>query len=141
MPRGSTNLSYSYLPSARLVSWELHHDRTFPLGDVDKLSSTLASDSTCALELRSSGCNNCETCTPRPCEFNQVCPNATDKTTAAKLGGNGALVTHMVLKRDFQLKAECNPLLKVMQFGQFVAHSFSMTAQTGDFSKLSNQIK
>ena len=98
LPRGSKNLSYSYLPSARLVSWELHHDRTFPLGDVDTNGNTLASDSTCAPELRSSGCNSCDigACTPRPCEFNQVCPNATDKATAAKLGGNGALVTHMV---------------------------------------------
>ena len=99
LPRGSTTLSSSNLPSARRVSWILHHDRTFPLGDVDNLSSTLGSDPTCAPEIRSSGgCQSCSpgACSPHPCEFNQLCPNATDDVTAAKLGGNGALVTHMV---------------------------------------------
>merc|ERR1711974_23238 len=79
---------------------------------------TLGSDPTCAPELRFGGCDSCDDATcrnltqPKTCEFNQPCPKADDGTTAARLGGNGALVTHMV-----------------MQFGQFVAHSFSMTSQ------------
>ena len=125
------------------MSWELHHDRTFPLGDVDNLTATFNSDPTCDPQLRSTGCNSCDigACTPRPCEFNQVCPNATDKTTAARLGGLrlGALASHMV--RFLAEGCVCDTFLKVMQFGQFVAHSFSMTAQKGDFTELKNQIR
>ena len=101
LPRGSTTLTSSYLPSARKVSWFLHHDDTFPLGDVDSSQGALGSDPTCPLELRSTGCNNCNdgACNPKPCEFNQPCPKTDDRATAAKLGGNGALVSHMVRQR------------------------------------------
>ena len=34
-----------------------------------------------------------------------------------------------------------NTFLKVMQFGQFVAHSFSMTSQSGDLTEINAQIK
>merc|ERR1711974_558548 len=108
----------SRLPSPRKVSWELHHDGLYPLGDILSPHDTLGSDPTCAPELRFGGCDSCDDATcrnltqPKTCESNQPCPKADDGTTAARLGGNGALVTHMV-----------------MQFGQFVAHSFSMTSQ------------
>ena len=109
MPRGtefwgSNNLRPSSLPSARKVSWELHHDGLYPLGDILSEKDTLGSDPTCPPELRFGGCPSCnETeCQAeqkhKTCEFNQPCPLASDPTTAAKLGGNGALATHMVRK-------------------------------------------
>ena len=100
LPRGSRNISSSSLPSARKVSWQLHHDTLYPSGHIGAPLSTLGSDPSCSLELRFGGCDSCTdgTCRqsnkPKTCEFNQPCPN--DRTTAAKLGGNGALVTHMV---------------------------------------------
>ena len=147
MPRGTFNVNgklESRLPSARKVSWELHHDDLYPLGNLAD-QNTLGSDPTCAPEKRFGGCDFCdeETCQkvsqPKPtCEFQQPCPKADDKTTAARLGGNGALATHMVWKILAKL---FNTFLKVMQFGQFVAHSFSMTAQKGDLTEIFNQIK
>ena len=145
LPRGSTNLSFSFLPSARKVSWKLHHDTLYPSGHIAAPLSTLGSDPTCSLHLRFGGCDSCNvgTCQqrrqPKTCEFNQPCPKADDGTTAARLGGNGALVTHMV--RNILAKL-CKTFFKVMQFGQFVAHSFSMTAQKGDLTQnfQSNQI-
>ena len=100
LPRGSKDTRSSSLPSARKVSWQLHHEGLFPAGE--PLSDTLSSDPTCALEKRYGGCASCHEpkCRgrgiPKTCEFNQACPN--DTTTAAKLGGNGALATHMVRK-------------------------------------------
>ena len=92
----------SYLPSARKVSLILHHENVYPYGDIVSGFDTLGSDPTCASDLRFGGCNSCtETDCQKnqkstTCEFNQPCPK--DETTAAKLGGNGALVTHMVRK-------------------------------------------
>ena len=103
MPRGMDfvhSYSKSRLPSPRKVSWELHHDGLYPFGDILSAQDTLGSDPTCAPELRFAGCDSCEepTCQnlnrSKTCEFNQPCPN--DGTTAARLGGDGALVTHMV---------------------------------------------
>ena len=106
MPRGThewgdKNLRQSSLPSARKVSWELHHDSLYPKGDITA-QAELGSDPTCDPELRFGGCNSCyePTCQreqkPKTCEYQQPCPR--DKTTAARLGGNGALATHMVRK-------------------------------------------
>ena len=142
MPRGmdfvhSYSKLESRLPSPRKVSWELHHDGLYPFGDILSAQDTLGSDPTCAPDLRFAGCDSCEepTCQnlnrSKTCEFNQPCPN--DGTTAARLGGNGALVTHMV---SWKILAKLsNTFSKVMQFGQFVAHSFSMTSQAGDLIK------
>ena len=76
-PRGG--LEQSNLPSARKVSWDLHHD-VFKFGKLP--GGDLGSDPTCS--------------SSRVQEFNQRCPNGTDKSTGARLGGNGALATHMV---------------------------------------------
>ena len=107
----------SNLPSARIVSLKLHHERDFPLGCILDGVTGQGSDLTCDPHNRFS-----------TKEFNQFCPKSPDDRTAARLGGNGALVTHMVSK----ILAEKCLFLKVMQFGQFVAHTFSMTAQPGN---------
>ena len=86
-PRGG--LKESNLPSARKVSWELHHD-VFKFGKFS--NEDLGSDPTCPPEKRSTPSDPF----PEPKEFNQQCPNGTDKSTGARLGGNGDLVTHMV---------------------------------------------
>ena len=83
------------------MSLELHHDSLYPLNDILS-QATLGSDPTCRPELRFGGCHTCfeRDCKivslPRTCEFNQPCPK--DNTTAARLGGNGPLATHMVKK-------------------------------------------
>ena len=83
------------------MSLELHHDSLYPLNDILS-QATLGSDPTCPPELRFGGCHTCfeRDCKivslPRTCEFNQPCPK--DNTTAARLGGNGPLATHMVKK-------------------------------------------
>ena len=86
-PRGG--LKESNLPSARKVSWELHHD-VFKFGKFS--NEDLGSDPTCPPEKRSTPSDPF----PEPKEFNQQCPNGTDKSTGARLGGNGDLATHMV---------------------------------------------
>ena len=138
MPRGSYYLnsrdnSKSRLPSARKVSLELHHDGLYPLGDILSKADTLGSDPTCGPELRFGGCDSCferdckNISLPRTCEFNQPCPK--DKTTAAKLGGDGALVTHMVRKisadKAHWARIRSGPLARihVEDFGQNTHHA------------------
>ena len=77
----------SKLPSARTVSLKLHHERDFPLGHILDGVTGQGSDPTCDPHNRFS-----------TKEFNQFCPKSPDDTTAARLGGNGAMVTHMVSK-------------------------------------------
>ena len=105
LPRGAIYVNgklESRLPSARTVSWKLHHEDLYPSGNL-AAQDMLGSDPTCAPEKRFGGCDSCHepTCKAKSqpqktCEFNQPCPK--DKTTAARLGGNGALATHMVRK-------------------------------------------
>ena len=87
LPRGSDNMFSSNLPSARTVSLKLHHEKDFPLGCILDGVTGQGSDPTCDPHNRFS-----------TKEFNQFCPKSPDDTTAARLGGNGALVTHMVSK-------------------------------------------
>ena len=89
MPRGTDSVYSSKLPSARKVSLKLHHERDYPLGYILDGVTGQGSDPTCAPHNRFS---------TKEKEFNQFCPKSPDDTTAARLGGNGALVTHMVSK-------------------------------------------
>ena len=87
LPRGSNSMHSSNLPSARTVSLKLHHERDFPLGHILDGVTGQGSDPTCNPHNRFS-----------TKEFNQFCPKSPDDRTAARLGGNGAMVTHMVRK-------------------------------------------
>ena len=130
LPRGG--LKRSNLPSARKVSWDLHHD-VFKFG---KFPNVIGTDPTCPSEMRFDDNPNSQ--------FSQQCPNGTDKSTGARLGGNGDLATHMVgtiFSNLVTIGPTCSTTsisskrsitsLQVMQFGQFVAHSLSMTHQQG----------